>query len=214
MGAETTTPVIPGEIFRSIVRMELTVSSVNGVAIEFTAELEDNTSPAFSDMEGVFCGETTNFLTSNLSSAENVTCVAVSFRSGSVIGDLEITLLATSQALADSLSDSVASLDLENANLGSLFVVSISVDKMDNCQSVPCRNGGTCTDGFNSFSCACATDYSGNDCSTYTGGLSTGAIIGIALGSVAGVLLIVVIIVCVVMVNKKKSGQEHKALVT
>ncbi|XP_063960551.1 uncharacterized protein LOC129267997 isoform X2 [Lytechinus pictus] len=216
MGAETTTRVIPGEIFRSIVRMELTVSSVNDVAIEFTAELEDNTSPAFSDMEGVFCGETTNFLTSNLSSAENVTCVAVSFRSGSVIGDLEITLLATSQALADSLSDSVARLDLENANLGSLFVVSISVDNIDNCQSDTCRNGGTCTDGFNSFSCACATDYSGNDCSTYTGsgGLSTGAIVGIALGSVAGVLLIVVLIVCVVMAKKKKSGKEHKALVT
>ncbi|XP_041471875.1 versican core protein-like [Lytechinus variegatus] len=162
---------------------------------------------------------TTNFLRSNLSSAENVTCVAVSFRSGSVIGELEITTLATSQASADSLSDSVASLDLQNANLGSLFVVSLSTDNMDDCQNDSCRNGGTCTDGFNSFSCACATDYSGDDCSryiTHTGseGLATGAIIGIVLGSVAGVLKIVVIIVSVVMAKKKKSGQEHKALVT
>ncbi|XP_041476411.1 neurogenic locus notch homolog protein 1-like [Lytechinus variegatus] len=118
-------------------------------------------------MEQTFCGETTNFLRSNLSSAENISCDAVSFRRGSVIGDLEITLLASSQSLADSLSSSVAGLNLENANLGSLYVISFSVDNRDSCQSDTCRNGGTCTDGFNDFSCACAEDYSGKDCSTY-----------------------------------------------
>nr|XP_054765411.1 fibropellin-1-like [Lytechinus pictus] len=180
-------------------------------------ELEDDTSDDFHEMEQTFCGETTNFLRSNLSSAENISCDAVSFRRGSVIGDLEITLLATSQSLADSLSSSVAGLNLENANLGSLFVVSFSVDNRDSCQSDTCRNGGTCTDGFNDFSCACAEDYSGKDCSTYTGsgGLLTGAKLGIVLGSVAGVLLIVVLIVCVVMVKKnKKNGRGNKAVVT
>ncbi|XP_041471621.1 mucin-4-like [Lytechinus variegatus] len=57
MGAAPTTRVVPGEIFRSIVRMELTVSSVGGFAIEFTEELEDNTSPEFREMEEIFCGE-------------------------------------------------------------------------------------------------------------------------------------------------------------
>ena len=35
---------------------------------------------------------------------------------------------------------------------------------IDECSSDPCMNGGTCTDGVNSYSCACAPGYSGEDC--------------------------------------------------
>jgi len=36
---------------------------------------------------------------------------------------------------------------------------------IDECQSSPCANGGTCIDRVNSFRCACATGYTGSRCS-------------------------------------------------
>uniref|UniRef100_A0A3P8WQF9 Versican a n=1 Tax=Cynoglossus semilaevis TaxID=244447 RepID=A0A3P8WQF9_CYNSE len=35
---------------------------------------------------------------------------------------------------------------------------------MDECQSNPCRNGGTCVDGIASFTCVCLSSYSGLFC--------------------------------------------------
>ncbi|MCU0692932.1 MAG: hypothetical protein MUF54_16150, partial [Polyangiaceae bacterium] len=35
---------------------------------------------------------------------------------------------------------------------------------VDDCSSAPCQNGGTCTDGINSYSCSCATGYTGTNC--------------------------------------------------
>ncbi|MCP3661956.1 MAG: calcium-binding EGF-like domain-containing protein [Gammaproteobacteria bacterium] len=32
--------------------------------------------------------------------------------------------------------------------------------------SNPCQNGGTCTDGLNSYTCACAAGYTGKICET------------------------------------------------
>lgn len=37
---------------------------------------------------------------------------------------------------------------------------------VDDCASMPCQNGGTCTDGVNSYTCMCATGYSGTNCET------------------------------------------------
>ena len=37
---------------------------------------------------------------------------------------------------------------------------------IDDCASSPCKNEGTCTDGVNSYSCACVAGYSGNNCAT------------------------------------------------
>ena len=43
---------------------------------------------------------------------------------------------------------------------------------LNDCQSNPCANGGTCTDGIDSYSCACATPFWGDNCecgpTTYT----------------------------------------------
>ena len=36
----------------------------------------------------------------------------------------------------------------------------------DDCDPDPCLNGGACTDGVDSFSCACAAGYSGATCAT------------------------------------------------
>ena len=36
---------------------------------------------------------------------------------------------------------------------------------IDECSPSPCQNGGTCTDGINSYTCACVLGYSGLNCS-------------------------------------------------
>ena len=35
---------------------------------------------------------------------------------------------------------------------------------IDECSTLPCMNGGTCTDGVNAYSCACVAGYSGDTC--------------------------------------------------
>jgi hypothetical protein len=37
---------------------------------------------------------------------------------------------------------------------------------IDECGSTPCANGGSCTDGLGSYSCACASGFSGLFCQT------------------------------------------------
>ena len=39
----------------------------------------------------------------------------------------------------------------------------------DNCWNSPCLNGGVCTDGTPSFTCACPSHYGGPACETYCG---------------------------------------------
>ena len=40
------------------------------------------------------------------------------------------------------------------------------VSDLDACASTPCLNGGTCTDGVNTFTCECVTGYTGTTCGT------------------------------------------------
>ena len=35
---------------------------------------------------------------------------------------------------------------------------------IEECNSNPCRNGGTCIDGANSYQCKCADGYAGANC--------------------------------------------------
>ena len=41
-------------------------------------------------------------------------------------------------------------------------------DETDECSPNPCDNGGTCTDGDNTYSCECAAGYKGTDCGMNT----------------------------------------------
>ena len=51
-------------------------------------------------------------------------------------------------------------------SLLSLPIISVPLlTEIDYCLSNPCMNGGTCTDGLNSFTCTCALGYGGLDCS-------------------------------------------------
>ena len=47
----------------------------------------------------------------------------------------------------------------------SIFVTVFIAD-IDDRASVPCQNGGTCTDGVNSYTCTCNSGYTGPECQT------------------------------------------------
>lgn len=36
----------------------------------------------------------------------------------------------------------------------------------DDCLDSPCQNNGSCSDGINTFSCACAVGFAGSNCNT------------------------------------------------
>ena len=44
--------------------------------------------------------------------------------------------------------------------------LSIYLPDIDDCSPNPCQNGGTCTDGVNQYTCACAAGYNGINCTT------------------------------------------------
>ena len=64
----------------------------------------------------LFLSQTTRILMDKLESPQliNITCDVLSFRHGSVIGDLLVAIEATSQASADSLGDKADELKPEN----------------------------------------------------------------------------------------------------
>ena len=37
---------------------------------------------------------------------------------------------------------------------------------INECESTPCRNGGTCEDGVNQYTCHCVDGYDGHRCQT------------------------------------------------
>ena len=37
---------------------------------------------------------------------------------------------------------------------------------INNCDPIPCQNGGVCTDGENTYTCACVAGFTGTDCET------------------------------------------------
>ena len=37
---------------------------------------------------------------------------------------------------------------------------------VNDCSPNPCQNGGTCTDGVNSYTCSCAAGFTGDNCRT------------------------------------------------
>ena len=51
-----------------------------------------------------------------------------------------------------------------NVQDGNNLVIRYCFVDTDECSSDPCMNGGTCTDGVNSYSCACVAGYTGEDC--------------------------------------------------
>ena len=40
------------------------------------------------------------------------------------------------------------------------------LSERNECNSRPCRNGATCHDEFNAYSCTCVNGYIGSDCQT------------------------------------------------
>nr|XP_054762079.1 mucin-2-like [Lytechinus pictus] len=214
------TTITSTETFVSIIRIEITANRRKGEVLVFTEELNDQSTDAFMDLEDVFCGAVSTYLNVSLNSAQliSITCEVVSFRNGSVIGDLRMGLTAPSQNSADSLAESATDLSPADETLpflgDSLNVEKLAVDNTDDCEkSNPCRNGGNCTDEFSTYSCACPEDYTGKDCSSFSGrtGLSPGALVGIILGAMSGALIFV-ICGCSIMARTVRRNQANRMI--
>ena len=48
------------------------------------------------------------------------------------------------------------------------FQIYFSIVDINECSSNPCKNGGSCTDLVNGFSCSCVAGYNEDDCSSGT----------------------------------------------
>ena len=44
--------------------------------------------------------------------------------------------------------------------------ICIYVSDIVECESSPCQNGGSCTDGVNQYSCSCSPRYESTNCNT------------------------------------------------
>ena len=53
-------------------------------------------------------------------------------------------------------------IDLSYLNIS--FPYFITTVNIDDCDPNPCKNGGACTDGVNTYTCVCAAGYEGDDC--------------------------------------------------
>ena len=49
-------------------------------------------------------------------------------------------------------------------SVGPLFHITLL--DIDDCESNPCKNGGCCIDGVDSYTCICSPGYTGHDCET------------------------------------------------
>lgn len=45
-----------------------------------------------------------------------------------------------------------------------IFFAFLICKDVDNCSSSPCKNGGTCVDGVDSYTCKCPAGFSGKNC--------------------------------------------------
>ena len=52
--------------------------------------------------------------------------------------------------------------------LWSKYCLSVTFLDIDDCAGQPCKNGGSCSDGVNNYTCACVAGYTGKNCSIGT----------------------------------------------
>ena len=45
-----------------------------------------------------------------------------------------------------------------------LYILCMTLADIDDCSPGVCKNGGTCRDGVNSYTCSCAPGYTGPNC--------------------------------------------------
>lgn len=47
-----------------------------------------------------------------------------------------------------------------------MIIITIFIVETDECEHIPCRNGGLCTDVVNDYKCTCKAGFEGFDCET------------------------------------------------
>ena len=77
---------------------------------------------------------------------------------------------------------------------------------IDDCQPNPCANGGSCTDGVNSYTCTCAEGYTGPNCNT-----SKYSVLIIELQRVQPEYNNVLYYICIIIITCKQSHQSSSS---
>ena len=77
--------------------------------------------------------------------------------------ELIVSLVNAVQATPETFAKQVK--DALSRFLVVVFQYSLFLDEGE-CASLPCKNGGSCTDGINHFTCQCMAGYTGDQCET------------------------------------------------
>eukprot|EP00057_Strongylocentrotus_purpuratus_P021160 XP_011675634.1 PREDICTED: uncharacterized protein LOC105443760 [Strongylocentrotus purpuratus] len=122
------------------------------------------------EYEVAFCYIFSQYVMEQLGSTlYSTNCVVLSFRQGSVVGDVQVELAAKSQSVADGLAVSLYALSTNiDQNLsanGQTLVASIFIGNADPCtQRNPCVNGVCRPIGQGQYECECKDHYEGIHC--------------------------------------------------
>ncbi|XP_078578459.1 uncharacterized protein LOC144863280 [Branchiostoma floridae x Branchiostoma japonicum] len=78
-----------------------------------------------------------------------------------------------------------------------------------NCSPNPCKNGGTCTDRASVFQCTCLAGYEGDTCQTERPLFGVGVVVGAAVASLVGGLLLVGGVTLLILRCRSSKKKEH-----
>eukprot|EP00057_Strongylocentrotus_purpuratus_P016243 XP_011670717.1 PREDICTED: protein HEG-like [Strongylocentrotus purpuratus] len=123
---------LPSSLSTSQVNVQITGQSLNGQTLTYTPELTNRSSAKFMEYEVAFCYIFSQYVREQLGSQlVDANCIVLSFRQGSVVGDVQVELAAESQSVADGLAVSLSALSTNiDQNLsanGQTLVASISI---------------------------------------------------------------------------------------
>ncbi|XP_072047816.1 uncharacterized protein [Amphiura filiformis] len=180
---------------------EFTMTSREGVPVEYSDALSDPNSAQFKQLAIFVCTEIKTALSDK--SVELYECEVLEFKPGSIIPVYAIKVdenisTATDDEILTYITTYMAS------NSSALGVDGSSFKLTDICSRVTCMNGGWCVVN-NNFEgvCRCPDGIKGDTCDILPpkkvsggGDLSLGAIVGIVIACIVCVSLVIIIIVC------------------
>ncbi|XP_072047055.1 uncharacterized protein [Amphiura filiformis] len=188
---------------------EATITSIEDVPVEYSDALSDPNSAQFRQLATFFCTEIKTALSDD--TVELLDCEVLEFRSGSIIVVYGIKVDEHKSTATDDeiLTDITTYMTSSRSAIG---VDGASFKLTDVCSEVNCMNGGWCVvnDNFKG-ECRCPDGIKGDTCDILppqkvSGGLSTGAVVGIVIACIVCVILVIILILCFM---KRNTGAKY-----